>query len=56
MSSAARQDREAPAFAARLQRQLGVGGRDVARLAFEIGAEIDDGVTCIAGHLDRRIQ
>ena len=53
---AAGQDRRALALAPRLQRQPRMVGGDVARLAFEIGAEIDDLVSGIPCYLDRGIE
>ena len=53
---AAGQDRNPLALGARLQRKLRVIGSDVARFAFEIGAEIDDRVTRVFRYLDRGVE
>ena len=45
----ARQDRDLPAFGARLQGEPRVVGRDVAGLAFQVGAEIDDRIAGLSG-------
>src|ERR1700722_6959997 len=53
---AAGQDRYALPLRARFKRQLRVIGGDVARLALEIGAELDDPVAGVVRQVDRRIE
>ena len=53
---ATREDRDAPALGAGLEREPRMIGRDLARFAFEIGAEIDDLEAGLSGAGDRGIE
>src|SRR5438309_11457322 len=53
---AARQDRDALALGAGLERKAGMLGGDVAGFAFEIGAEVNDLVAGVLGEFDSRVE